>query len=380
MMGSGPGVQRAVAVVDQGAIERNCARLVEQLGESRLCAVVKANGYGHGAVECARSALAGGATWLAVAAAAEAAELRSQLPDARLMTMGALTKGELDLALGADSDVAVWRLDFARLVADRGAELGVRPRVHVKYDTGMGRLGERDPDAVLALVDAVAADDRLGLAGLWTHFATADEPDSDFFGEQLGRFAQLAERVRAEHPDVMVHAANSAAALRDPASQFNMARCGIAIYGLDPFHSDPFARGLEPALELRSYVADTKRFPAGASAGYGRRWRAPVDTWVGVLPIGYGDGVRRGLTNNGEALVGGKRYPFVGTVSMDNVTVDLGPTSSVEAGSAAVLIGAQGDERILCEEVARRLETINYEITCGISPRVPRLHVRSAGR
>jgi alanine racemase len=373
-------VQRAMAVVDQGAIERNCARLVQQLGGSRLCAVVKANGYGHGAVECAQAALAGGATWLAVAAAEEAAELRSRLPDARLLTMGALTEAELDLALEAASDVAAWRRDFAQLVGERGAELGVRPRVHVKYDTGMGRLGERDPDAVLTLIDAVAADDRLDLAGLWTHFATADEPDSDFFGEQLGRFAPLAERVRAEHPDLLVHAANSAATLRDPASHFDMARCGIAIYGLDPFHSDPFARGLEPALELRSYVADTKRFPAGASAGYGQRWRAPTDTWVGVLPIGYGDGVRRGLTNNGEALVGGQRYPFVGTVSMDNVTVDLGPAPSVEPGSAAVLIGAQGDDRILCEEVARRLETINYEITCGIAPRVPRVQVRSAGR
>jgi alanine racemase len=377
---SEPPVQRAVAVVDRGAVERNCARLVDQLGGSRLCAVVKADGYGHGAVECARAALAGGATWLAVAAATEAAGLRRHLPSARILTMGALTEAELDLALGADSDLATWRAGFADLAAERGAELGVRPRVHVKYDTGMGRLGERDPDAVLALVDRVAADDRLDLAGVWTHFATADEPDSDFFDEQLGLFGPLAERVHAEHPGVLVHAANSAATLRDPASHFDMARCGIAIYGLDPFQSDPFTRGLEPALELRSYVADTKRFPAGASAGYGRRWRAPADTLVGVLPVGYGDGVRRGLTNNGEALVGGTRYPLVGTVSMDNVTVDLGPSSRVEPGSPAVLIGAQGDDRILCEEVARRLDTINYEITCGIGPRVPRVHVGSEGR
>ncbi|TMK68541.1 MAG: alanine racemase, partial [Actinobacteria bacterium] len=292
---SDPPVQRAVAVVDQGAVERNCARLVDELGGSRLCAVVKANGYGHGAIECARAALAGGASWLAVAAAAEAVELRRDFPNARILTMGALTEAELDRALGADSDVAAWREGFARLVGERGAALGMRPRVHVKYDTGMGRLGERDPNAVLGLVDWVAADDRLDLAGVWTHFATADEPASDFFDEQLGRFARLAERVRAEHPYVLVHAANSAATLRDPASHFDMARCGIAMYGLDPFHSDPFSRGLEPALELRSYVADTKRFPTGASAGYGQRWRAPVDTWVGVLPIGYGDGVRRGL-------------------------------------------------------------------------------------
>jgi len=373
-------VQRAVAVVDQGAVERNCARLADELGPSLLCAVVKANGYGHGAVECARAALAGGATWLAVAAAAEAAELRSELPDVRLLTMGALTEAELDMALGAGSDVAAWRPGFARLAGERGGELGVRPRLHVKYDTGMGRLGERDPDAVLALMDAVATDERVDLAGLWTHFATADEPGSEFFGEQLERFASLAERARAEHPDLLVHAANSAATLREPASHFDMARCGIAIYGLDPFHSDPFARGLEPALELRSYVADTKRFPAGTSAGYGRRWLAPADTWVGVLPVGYGDGVRRGLTNNGEALVGGKRYPFVGTISMDNLTIDLGPSSSVVPGAAAVLIGEQGDDRILCEEVARRLGTINYEITCGIAPRVPRVQVRSTPR
>jgi alanine racemase len=377
---SEPPVQRAVAIVDQGAVERNCARLVDQLGGSRLCAVVKADGYGHGAIECARAALAGGATWLAVAAATEAAELRRHLPNTRILTMGALTQAELDLTLGADSDLAAWREDFADLAAERGAELGVRPRVHVKYDTGMGRLGERDPAAVLALVDRVAADDRLDLAGVWTHFATADEPDSDFFEEQLGRFIPLAERVRAQHPGVLVHAANSAATLRDPASHFDMARCGIAIYGLDPFHSDPFARGLEPALELRSYVADTKRFPPGASAGYGQRWRASADTWVGVLPIGYGDGVRRGLTNNGEALIGGTRYPLVGTISMDNVTVDLGPSSVVQPGSPAVLIGPQGDDRILCEEVARRLDTINYEIACGIGPRVPRVHVGSEGR
>jgi alanine racemase len=371
-------VQRAVAVVDAGAIERNCARLLRELHDDAvLCTVVKANGYGHGAIECARAAVAGGARWLAVAAAAEAAELRPRFPDLRLLTMGALTAAELDLALEARSDVAVWRPDFVRLVAERGEAQVAVPRVHVKYDTGMGRLGERDPDAVLALVDQVAADDRLELAGLWTHFATADEPESRFFDEQLERFAALAGRVRADHPEVLLHAANSAATLRDPASHFDMVRCGIAIYGLDPFHSDPFERELEPALELRSYVADVKRFPQGATAGYGRRWRAPADTWVGVIPVGYGDGVRRGLTNNADVLVGGSRFPLVGTVSMDNVTVDLGAETDVEPGSVAVLIGAQGDQRILCEEVARRLETINYEVTCGISPRVPREHVRS---
>jgi alanine racemase len=244
----------------------------------------------------------------------------------------------------------------------------------------MGRLGERDADAVLRLVETVAGDQRVELTGFWTHFATADDPDSDFFDQQLERFAALVERVRADHPDVLVHAANSAATLRDPAAHFDMVRCGIAVYGLDPFNESPFERDLEPALELRSYVADTKRFAPGESAGYGQRWRAPVETYVGVLPIGYGDGVRRGLTNNADVLVDGHRQPLVGTVSMDNVTIELGPATQVSPGATATLIGVQGDERILCEEVARSLDTINYEITCGISKRVPRVYVSSAER
>ena len=368
---------RAVAVVDVGAVERNCVRLVRDLqGAARLCGVVKADGYGHGAVECARAALAGGADWLAVAAAAEAAELRAHFAHAPVLTMGALTDAELDIALEARSEIAVWRREHVSRAAARGERRGVRPRVHVKYDTGMGRLGERDPDVVLRVLEATAADERLELAGFWTHFATADEPESDFFDGQLARFTALADRVRAEYPDVLVHAANSAATLRDPAAHFDMVRCGIAIYGLDPFHSDPYERELEPALELRSYVADVKRFGAGDSAGYGRRWRAPAETWIGVLPVGYGDGVRRGLTNKADVLVGARRHRLVGMVSMDNITIDLGAATEVGPGEPATLIGSQGEERILCEEVARRLDTINYEVTCGISSRVPRVHLR----
>jgi alanine racemase len=240
----------------------------------------------------------------------------------------------------------------------------------------MGRLGDPYPEAVAALVNAAAADPRLEPAGLWTHFATADEPDSGHFGVQMRRFDEMARPLKRKHPDMLLHAANSAATLRDPASHYDMVRCGVAIYGLDPFQGDPADSRLEPAMELHSYVADVKRFEQGSSAGYGRRWTAHEDTWVGVLPIGYGDGVRRGLTNNAEVLVRGRRYPLVGTVSMDNITIDLGPRTDVEPGAPAVLIGAQEGERILAEDLARRLDTINYEITCGISARVPRSYER----
>jgi alanine racemase len=363
---------RAQAVIDVGAVERNCRTLKERAGHAELCAVVKANGYGHGAAACAAAALRGGATRLAVAAADEAAELRLHFPDVPLFVMGALTEEELDTALAVGADVAVWREGFRELCSRLAGERGRAARVHVKLDSGMGRLGERDSDALLELARKSASDDNLDLAGVWTHFATADEPDDDFLGEQLAAFRPVAEAVRDLAPRCTVHAANSAATLRDPETHFDMVRCGIAVYGLDPFHRDPAEHELDPALELRSYVADVKRFERGASAGYGRTWRAPEDTWVGVLPIGYGDGVRRGLSNNAEVLVGGRRYPLVGTVSMDNITIDLGPETEVEPGAAAVLIGSQGSDRILAEEVAARLETINYEVTCGISQRVPR--------
>jgi alanine racemase len=366
-------MERALARIDLGAVERNCARLRAALHDgAELCAVVKADGYGHGADACAGAALAGGAARLAVATGTEAAEVGRRFPQVSLLTMGALTVADLDAALAGGSDVAVWRDGFRRLVADRARAQGRPARVHVKLDSGMGRLGIADAGEVLALARTCAADPDLELAGVWTHFATADEPDSDFLGVQLTRFSALVDAVKAEFPHVTAHAANSAAVFREPRSHFDMVRCGVAIYGLDPFQEDPLAHGLSPAMSLHSYVADVKRFAEGDSVGYGQTWRAPADTYVGILPLGYGDGVRRGLSNNAEVLIGGRRYPLVGTVSMDNVTVDLGPESAVEPGAEAVLIGAQGGERILAEEVARRLGTINYEITCGISGRVLR--------
>jgi alanine racemase len=366
-------MERALARIDLGAVERNCARLGSALEQgAELCAVVKADAYGHGAHACAEAALAGGATRLAVATGAEAAAIGPRFEGVPLLVMGALTEEDLDAALAAGAEIALWSEGFLRLAAARARATGRPARVHVKHDSGMGRLGSRDPEAVIGLLRACAADPDLKPAGVWTHFATADEPGSDFFDEQLARFSALAETARSELPGLTVHAANSAAVFRDPRAHFDMARCGIAVYGLDPFQGDPAERGLSPVLSLSSYVADVKRFAPGDSAGYGRTWRAPAETWVGVLPLGYGDGVRRGLSNNAEVLVGGRRHPLVGTVSMDNVTIDLGPETGVSPGDEAVLIGAQGGESIRAEEVARRLGTINYEVTCGISGRVPR--------
>jgi len=365
---------RALARVDVGAIARNCAVLAGAAAPAALCAVVKADGYGHGAVPAARAALEGGATWLAVATAEEAAALRAGGLGAPLLVLGALSPEELPIAVAAGADVVAWREGFVAALAAH-APPGAGTGVHVKLDTGMGRLGTRDPEEAARVAAAVAAAPGLRLAGAMTHFATADD-DPGFAREQLARFLPWAQRIRAQHgEDVRLHASNSAATLGLPEARLDMVRCGIAIYGMDPFHEDPALHGLEPALELRSYLAEVKPCAPGESAGYGRRFVAREPTWLGTVPVGYADGVRRALTNDCDVLVGGRRVPLVGTVSMDNVTVDLGPEPPPR-GSDVVLLGRQGDERVLAEEWARRLGTINYEITCGIGPRVPRAHHR----
>jgi len=373
----GPVAERVEALVNIAAIERNCARLRTGLRSgAALCAVVKANGYGHGAVASARAAIAGGAEWLAVVAARELLELREAgLGEVRVLVMGPLTEVELAETLAAGGEVVVWsEADLQAVVAAGGG------RVHVKFDSGMGRLGTRDPDEASAVARLAAETPGVELAGAMTHFATADElDDGGFFATQLAAFTRWAAAISERHPGVLVHAANSAAMLREASSQFDMVRCGIAIYGMDPFGRDPALRGLEPALELSSYVAEVKRCAAGQSAGYGRRFVAEQETCIGIVPLGYGDGWRRALTNNADVLIAGERHPLVGTVSMDSITVDLGPDADAAErlrGARATVIGIQGAQRITAEEVARRLDTINYEVTCALTTRVPRVYHR----
>jgi alanine racemase len=371
---------RAQASINLAATERNAARLCAALtGDASLCAVVKADASGHGAAAVARAALAGGASSLAVATAHEALALRAAGLRAPVLVMGAVSDEELPDALAARAELTAWDERFVQRVLRGAADLGRPVRLHVKLDTGMGRLGTRDPEAALAVAEAiVAAAPRLVLAGAMTHTATADD-DPEFLAQQLAVFAPWVERMRRVAP-IVAHAANSAATLGEPASHFDLVRCGIALHGGDPFNCDPAEHGLEPALELTSYVAAVKLARPGESVGYGRRFVAQRDTWIATLPIGYADGVRRAQTNNGEVLIGGRRYPIAGTVSMDNICVDLGPaegdTAPVAVGEAGVLIGRSGAERITAEEVARRVGTINHEVLCGISSRVTRRYHR----
>ena len=370
---------RALARVNLAAIERNVAHLRAGLaGDARLCAVVKANASGHGAVAAARASLAGGASMLAVATADEAAELRAAGIGGPLLVMGALSAQELPVALQAEAELVAWTDQFVAEVATAVAAGTARApvRLHVKYDSGMGRLGTRDREAALAVVDRVLAGaPALTLAGAMTHFATADG-DREFLAAQLRTFAPFAAAVRARAPHAVIHTANSAATVREPRSHFDLVRCGIAIYGCDPMNRNPDHYGLEPALELTSYVAAVKLAQAGDSAGYGRRFVAEEDTWIATLPIGYADAIRRSLTNNCDVLIGGRRYPLVGTVSMDNVTVALGREPAARVGDVATFVGRDGGERQTIEDLANRMDTIAHEVLCGISARVPREYHR----
>jgi alanine racemase len=337
-------VPRSEITIDLGALRRNVGRLCEAAVPAEVWAVVKADAYGHGAVDSGRSALSGGASGLCVATVAEGEELRAALPDTRILVMSPLGEGEEARAREARLEVAL----SAPPVPD-GLD------VHFKIDTGMGRWG-------MSLADALALP-RERLVGVMSHLATADEADESFARDQILWF----EEARRAFPGVPAHLANSAGAMRFPEARLDAVRCGIAVYGLSPFGDDPARHGLEPVLSWRSQVALTRSLAPGESTGYGRRFVAEEPTRVGVVPVGYADGFRRGLTGT-EVLVGGQRRRVVGTISMDSFAVEL---ADEPVGTPVTLIG----DGILAEEHARVLGTINYEITCGIA-RDPRRAVR----
>jgi alanine racemase len=327
-------MHRSELTVDLGAVRRNARTLLRALEGAQLWAVVKANAYGHGAVDVAGAVIDEGAGALCVATVPEALALRLEFPLARILVMGpASSSREVAEAREAKLELAVWEDEIPEGV-----------RVHLKLDTGMGRWG-------LSELPQPGA----GVVGLMSHLATADS-DPTFADRQI----ELFRRATEPYSDLMRHVANSAAALRLPESRFDAARCGVALYGLSPFGEDPAADGLEPALTWRSYLAQVKRLEPGESAGYARRFMAEAPTWIGIVPVGYADGFRRDLTGT-EVRVSGEPRRVVGTVSMDALAVEL---DGEEPLGAPVTILGQG---VLAEAHARVAGTINYELVCGIN-------------
>ena len=362
------------AEIDLGAIRRNTARLKELVAPAELCAVVKAQAYGHGPVRAADAALAGGATWLAVALVEEGVALRVAGFSEPVLLLSEPPPDSWDDVVRHRLTPAVYSLATVDAVAKAVADAGADPvPVHVKVDTGMHRVGAA-PDEAVAIAMAVENRAELVLEGLWTHFAVADEPDDAFTAAQLSRFDAVVRDLAAfgVRPR-MLHACNSAGAMAHPDARFDLVRCGIALYGLAPSPELAGALDLEPAMSLKATVSYVKRVEAGERASYGLHYRFDRRATVATVPIGYADGVPRRLgTAGGEVLIGGHRRPIAGSVTMDQIIVDCGDDASVRRGDEVVLIGRQGDESIGAWEWAERAGTIAYEIVCGISARVPR--------
>ena len=372
------GTRRAWAEVDLGAVRENAAALATLAAPAALCAVVKAGGYGHGAVPVARAALEGGASWLAVALVDEGVELRAAGVEASVLLLS-------EPPMEAMTEVVAHRLSptiytqggveaAAKAVADTGTDSPLA--VHVKVDTGMHRVGAA-PEEAVHVATAVHERPELVLEGLWTHFATADDPDPSFTAEQAARFDGVVDRLAAAgvRPRLL-HACNSAGAVAHPGTRHDLVRCGLALYGVPPAPALAGRVALRPALSLRARVTLVKSVAAGEGVSYGLRHRFARDSVVATVPIGYADGVpwRLGV-NGGEVLIGGRRRPIAGAVTMDQLTVDCGDNDGVAPGDEVVLLGHQGDESVDAWEWAGRAGTIAYEILCGIGPRVPRLYV-----
>ncbi|HZQ28290.1 MAG TPA: alanine racemase [Acidimicrobiales bacterium] len=370
----------AWAEIDLDAIRHNARALLALAHPAALCAVVKADGYGHGAVAVARAALEAGATRLAVAVVEEGVALREAGISAPVLLLSEPSSAEAM----ADAVAAHLTPTLYTLAGVAAAEAAVGRRhpvaVEVKVDTGMHRVGGT-PDDVLAVSEAVARSPQLELAGLWTHLAVADEPDNPYTDSQLERFEEVRDKLAAAGllPELL-HAANSAGAIVHPGARYDMVRCGIALYGHAPAAAVD-ALGLvdlRPALSLKAEVTFVKELEAGERVSYGLRWTAPAPTTVATVPLGYADGVpRRWFDMGGCVLIDGVRRPIAGTVTMDQILVDCGPGSTVRVGDEVVLLGRQRDEEIRAEDWAEALGTISYEVLCGIGPRVRRVYVPS---
>lgn len=344
--------------------------------DREICAAVKANAYGHGAVELSRIALAEGVRRLAVATVEEAAELREAGISARIVLLSLATPDEVSDIVSLELEPVVAREDFVALLGAEAARQSRRIAVHLKIDTGMGRIGVRAEEAP-ALAAAVVGQSALEIAGMATHFPVADTEDSEFTREQVRALDGAVREIRAAGIDPgVIHAANSGATLRYPGAHLDMLRPGIMLYGYYPSHDQLREVELKPVMELRSQLVFMKRVAAGTTVSYGRSWTAPRETVIGTVPAGYADGYNRLLSNRAVVSVRGRACPVVGRVCMDQFMVDLGPNPGAELYDDVVLFGPTPPAPT-AEDIADMVDSIPYEVTCRVDARVPRLYRRS---
>ncbi|MCL5269746.1 MAG: alanine racemase [bacterium] len=369
------------AEIDLAALKHNLARIKERIGAAEITAVVKANAYGHGMVPVARAALEAGASCLGVGFLEEGMRLRRAGVAAPVLVLGGVLFHQVRQYIRRELDITVSSLPLAYAVNKEAGRLGARARVHLKFDTGMNRIGMShvDPDRVFSRLTAL---ENLEIVGIYSHLATADEADPAFTNLQIERFGAVAESARRHgFAPRWLHLANSAAALRHPGAVFNMVRVGIAMYGIYPSAEVSREAALRPVLAFKSRVVFLKEVAAGQGVSYGLTYVTERPTRIATVPVGYGDGYWRTLSNRACVLIRGRRRPVVGRVCMDQIMVDVGPESAgagdsaVRVGDEVVIYGRQGAEEIGVEEIAALAGTIPYEITCALAQRVPRVVV-----
>ncbi len=357
--------------VDLDAITHNVRLICDEVGAAEVCAVVKADGYGHGDVPVAEAALAGGATRLAVALVEEGVRLRDAAIAGPILVLSQPPNEDAETIVARRLTPTVYTAEFAAAISAIASD---PVPVHIKVDTGMHRVGAL-PDEVPDLVGVVLADPNLELGGLWTHFAVAED-DAEYTKRQLDVFDDVVERLRAKGIVLpMLHTANTAGALLYPEARHDMVRVGLGIYGLRPAPDVAGHLDLRPAMRVVSQVSMTQRLPAGERPSYGRRRPLPAESFVATVPVGYADGISRRLSERGRVLIGDKPRELAGTVTMDQIVVDMGD-DAVEVGDEVVVLGAQGGSAITAEDWADLLGTINYEVVCRLGPRLPRRYLR----
>ncbi len=364
----------AWADVDLAAIEANTRAVSEAVRPAEVCAVVKANGYGHGANDAAGAALRGGATRLGVALTEEGVALRKAGIEAPVLLLSQPSSAAMADVVRYDLTPTLYSPRAISALAAAAKRRNVTVPVHVKVDTGMHRVGA-EPDAAVALAAQIANTPGLELEGFYTHLAVSEELGRSGVTEAaLDRFDAAVEKLSAQGVvPRLLHAANTGGALGHPRSRYDMVRVGIALYGYSPGPDLVGRVPLIPAMQLRARVTHVQHLAAGEGISYGLRYTTARPTIIATLPLGYADGVPRALSAaHASVLVGGKPCPIAGTITMDQLMVDCGPESTVELGDEVVLLGTQGDETITAEDWAQRLGTISYEVLCGIGPRVPR--------
>ncbi len=342
--------------------------------ETKYLAVVKANAYGHGMEAVANAALRHGADYLAVAFAEEGERLRRIGVTAPILILGPTDELHMDMVIELHLMPAVFTIDALRMLQRHAERLNGRCAFHFKIDTGMNRIGFRSKDEFCGALDALRACDRLDFAGMFTHFAVSEIEDKTFSRQQAACFEEYAAIARARGFRPLVHAANSGGALDLPEYQYDMVRGGIAMYGCHPAGSGAPDVGLKPVLSWKTAVTHVKDVLPGESVSYGRRFVAERTTRVATLPVGYGDGYKRCLSNRASVLLHGQRAPQIGTICMDQMMVDVTEIPNVVPGDEAVLIGEQGNEAITADEMADWADSISYEILLSISDRVPRVY------